>query len=88
MKVGMVVKMFWNMIAIQVTLGPRRYHWVEGDGAAEAPGDDLEQAAWVVQPVDRWPKCTPNSAEQLARHEVHVAGLQVEPPKDQRDDDR
>src|SRR5215207_1361836 len=30
MKVGAVVKMFWNMIAIQVTLGPRRYQNADG----------------------------------------------------------
>src|SRR5450759_3233281 len=30
MKVGAVVKMFWNMIAIQAMLGPRKYHCVEG----------------------------------------------------------
>src|SRR5687767_9854549 len=30
MEVGAVVKIFWNMIAIQAMLGPRKYHCVDG----------------------------------------------------------
>jgi len=30
MKVGAVVNIFWNMMAIQVTLGPRKYQYSKG----------------------------------------------------------
>ncbi len=70
MNVGTVVKMFWNMIAIQAMLGPRRYHCVEGIFTPNGCDDQLDQAAWVAQPINILPLPSQHTAKSLVRKKL------------------